>query len=299
MGMPIPYVPIPGFPYVDSIAFRASHLTSNQKRGSSMQTVKKGQLEYMISEGIAVPHCFTTRHGGVSTGSLSSLNIAIKEGEREENVRANIAILGDALGFDPKKLVPTRQTHSDIVRVVTAADHRSVFHRDHPECDAIVTNDPGVALMIYTADCTPILLWDPVTGAVGAAHAGWRGTASAIAAKTVQAMVDAFGCESANIRAAIGPNIAQCCFQTDGDVPNALLAAFGEGVRPFIRADGSKYYVNLKGVNAHILRQAGVRSIDISDSCTMCGHDRFWSHRYTHGDRGSQGAVIVCKEVSK
>ncbi len=262
----------------------------------SLQTIHKGTLEYLIAPEISVPHCFTTRLGGVSTGVLSSLNIAIKEGEAEENVRRNITILGQALGFAPDDLVTTRQTHSDIVRVVTKADRRGCFHRDYPECDAVVTRDPGVALMIFTADCTPILLWDPVTGAVGAAHAGWRGTAAAIAGKTVQAMVDSFGCDPVNIRAAIGPNIGFCHFQTDADVPDAMRAAFGPEVEPFIRREEDKYYVNLKQINALILRRAGVRHIEVSGECTVCQHERFWSHRYTRGQRGSQGAVIVCKE---
>ena len=265
----------------------------------SVITKKSGQLEYLTAEGIAVPHCFTTRFGGVSTGIFDSMNIAIKEGEQEGNVEKNIAILAAALGFDTVNLVTTRQTHSDIVRVVTKKDHVSVFHRDHPECDALVTNDPGTALMIYTADCTPMLFHDPVTGAVGAAHAGWRGTASAIGPKTVAAMVANFGCDPANIRAAIGPNIGFCHFETDSDVPEALIAAFGPEVEAFIRKSGEKYYVNLKEINALILRRCGVRHIDISDSCTVCEHDRFWSHRYTKGQRGSQGALIVCKEGTK
>ena len=208
-------------------------------------------------------------------------------------------ILADALGFDPENLVATHQTHSDIVRVVTKKDHVGIFHRDYPECDGLVTCDPGTALMIYTADCTPLLFHDPVTGAVGAAHAGWRGTAKAIGAKTVQAMVDAFGCESANIRAAIGPNIGACHFETDADVPEALITAFGPEVEAFIRRSGDKYYVNLKEVNALILRRCGVRHIDISRDCTVCENHRFWSHRYTKGQRGSQGAIILCKEERK
>ena len=265
----------------------------------SVITQKQGTLEYLTAEGISVPHCFTTRFGGVSTGIFDSLNIAIKEGESEENVRRNVEILAENLGFDTKNLVTTRQTHSDIVRVVTKKDHIDIFHRDYPECDGLVTNDPGTALMIYTADCTPLLFHDPVTGAVGAAHAGWRGTAKAIGAKTVQAMVDAFGCESANIRAAIGPNIGACHFETDADVPEALIAAFGPEVEQFIRRSGDKYYVNLKEVNALILRRCGVRHIDISQSCTVCENHRFWAHRYTKGQRGSQGAIILCKEERK
>ena len=121
----------------------------------SVITKKFGQLEYLTAEGISAPHCFTTRFGGVSTGIFDSMNIAIKEGEQEENVRQNIAILSGAIGFDPQNLICTRQTHSDIVRVVTKGDHLDIFHRDYPECDALVTNDPSTALMIYTACCKP------------------------------------------------------------------------------------------------------------------------------------------------
>ena len=256
-------------------------------------------MEFLTAEGISSPHCFTTRFGGVSEGIFASMNIAIKEGETVENVEKNLSVLASALGFDLDRLICTRQTHSDIVRVVTKEDHISIFHRDYPESDGVVTNDPGVALMIFTADCTPLLFHDPVTGAVGAAHAGWRGTAADIAGKTVKAMTDAFGCDPANIRAAIGPNIGPCCFETDADVPEAMVAALGDEAKGQIRQVGQKFYVNLKEINAAFLRRAGVRHIEISQACTACQPDRFWSHRVTRGQRGSQGAVIVCGRKEK
>ena len=262
-------------------------------------TEKVGPLEFLTAEGISSPHCFTTRFGGVSEGIFASMNIAIKEGETVENVEKNLSVLASALGFDLDRLICTRQTHSDIVRVVTKEDHISIFHRDYPESDGVVTNDPGVALMIFTADCTPLLFHDPVTGAVGAAHAGWRGTAANIGGKTVKAMTDAFGCDPANIRAAIGPNIGSCCFETDADVPEAMVAALGDEAKEHIRQAGQKFYVNLKEINAAFLRRAGVRHIEISQACTACQPDRFWSHRVTRGQRGSQGAVIVCGRKEK
>ena len=262
----------------------------------SIITKKQGTLEYLTAQGITAPHCFTTRLGGVSCGALSSMNLAIKLDETDENVTRNFEILGSALGFGIEDLVLTRQTHSDIVRVVSRSDCKGCFHRDYPECDALVTNDPGVALTVFTADCTPLLFHDPVTGAVGAAHAGWRGTASAIGPKTVAAMIENFGCKAENIHAAIGPNIGFCHFETDADVPDALLAAFGEEILPFIRQSGGKYFVDLKEINALILRRCGVRHIEISEDCTMCQPERFWSHRVTRGIRGSQGALILCKE---
>ena len=258
-------------------------------------TNKIGALEYLIAQGIAVPHCFTTRYGGVSEGYLDSLNIGIHRGDEWENVLKNYKILGAALGFDPQNAVLSHQTHTDIVlRVGKAEQGSGLFGPELPECDGLVTNEPGTALVIFTADCTPILLHDPVTGAVGAAHAGWRGTAAAIAAKTVEAMAREFGSRPADIRAAIGPNIGLCCFETDSDVPDAMVSAFGTEVEKFIRQSGEKYYVNLKEINALILRRAGVERIDISTQCTACENRRFWSHRITGGQRGSQGAVIVC-----
>ena len=261
----------------------------------SIQTITVGKLEYLAAEGISAPHCFTTRLGGVSSGILSSMNIGTHRGDDPDNVLKNYAILGAAIGFDPKKLVLTHQTHTDIVLQVGKNQHGAgLFLPELPECDGLITNEPGTALVVFSADCTPILLHDPVTGAVGAAHAGWRGTAAQIGAKTVQAMVNAYGCRPENICAAIGPNIGTCCFETDGDVPAAMARSYGEAAREFIFPRGNKYYVNLKGLNALSLQQLGVGRIDVSDQCTVCQPDRFWSHRLTGSNRGSQGAIIVC-----
>ncbi len=262
-----------------------------------IKTVKQSDLEYQICEEISVPHCFTTRFGGVSRGHLASLNIGIRRGDEWENVLKNYEILGNELNFDPKKLVLSHQTHTDtVMKVGFRQAGAGLYAPELPECDALITNEPGIALVVFTADCTPILLHDPVTGAVGAVHAGWRGTAAAIAGKTVEAMAGEFGCDPKNIRAAIGPNIGFCCFETDADVPEAMRASFGEAAEPFLRPHVDKFYVNLKGINALALRNAGVAHIAISESCTVCECDRFWSHRVTGGLRGSQGAIIVCKE---
>ncbi len=263
-----------------------------------MEVIRKGTLEYITAESIEVPHCFTTRFGGVSQGHLASLNLGNHRGDDPENVAKNYTVLGNALGFSPENLVLSHQVHTDTVRCVTKAHARGFDHHDYPECDALVTCDPGTALGIFTADCTPILFWDPVTGAVGAAHAGWRGTALNIAGKTVQAMTFHFGCRPEDIRAAIGPNIGQCCFATDGEVPEAMIAALGRSALIYIRSRDGKYYVNLKEINARFLRNAGVKHIDISTDCTACQSHRFWSHRVTRGNRGAQGAIIVCKEAA-
>jgi len=260
----------------------------------SIITKTQGSFEYLVAENIPVSHAFTGRMGGVSEGYLSSLNLGMHRGDDPENVAKNYAIVANSLGFSLEKLVLANQIHSDIVRVVTEQDFSgSLSHRDYPECDALVTNTPGVAIAVFSADCTPILYHDPVTGAVGAAHAGWRGTAAGIAANVVDTMVSAFGCKRSDIRAAIGPNIGVCCFETHADVPEAMLAALGDDAKPYIFPQGEKYRVDLKGINAHFLRRAGVENIEIAPECTVCESHRFWSHRVTKGKRGSQIAVII------
>ncbi len=246
------------------------------------------------ANNIAAAHGFTTRLGGVSEGVFSSMNIALHRGDSDENVRKNYEILAKEIGFELDNTVLTRQTHSDIVRAVTKADANGIDNKNYPECDALITNAKGTALVIFTADCTPILFHDPVTGAVGAAHAGWRGTAADIAGKTVCKMCSEFGCRPENIRAAIGPNIGKCCFETDGDVPEAVLAEFGREAEELIAESGGKFHVDLKGVNALALRRAGVENIEISEYCTMCNPEMFWSHRLSGAARGSQGAIISC-----
>ena len=262
----------------------------------AITTQKIGTLEYLVADSITTAHCFTTRLGGVSMEHLSSLNIGMHRGDAPENVAKNHEILAAALGYDVKKIVLSHQVHTDAVRIVTEADCLGLDHHEYPECDGMITNTPGIALVIFTADCTPILLHDPATGAVGAVHAGWRGTAMDIAGKAVKAMESAFGCDPRNIHAAIGPNISMCCFETDGEVPAAMVETFGQAVEKYIRPSGDKYYVNPKEINRHALSRAGVMCIDMSTDCTACQSDRFWSHRVTRGQRGSQGAIIVCKE---
>lgn len=261
-----------------------------------MEVVKSGSLEYLRALSIPVPHCFTTRYGGVSERHLSSMNIGMTRGDKIENVLKNYEILGQAIGFDPKKCVLTKQTHTDIVRPVTEADAGTGLYKpEFSPCDGLVTNTPGLALVVFTADCTPVLLYDEVTGAVGAVHAGWKGTAQDITGKAVEAMAEYYGTDPRHIRAAIGPNIGQCCFKTDQDVPNALLETYGEDILPYISKKGNKFYVNLKAVNAYALTRRGVETVDISTDCTLCQTDRFWSARKHRDNRGSQGAIIVCK----
>ena len=261
-----------------------------------MLTRRVDQLEYLASPLLDTPHGFSTRLGGVSEGYLASLNLGCHRGDTDENLRENYRRFCAATSTDDKRLVMTNQVHSVAVRAVTEADVKADLLDPTPfEADGLVTDVPGITLVIFSADCIPILFFDPVRRVVAASHAGWRGTAGAIAAVTVEAMVSRYGCRREDIRAAIGPGIGPCCFETDEDVPQAMLDALGDLARPYITQAGRKYHVDLKAVNKAVLLRAGVREdrIDVSEECTCCHPEKYWSHRYTGGVRGSQAAAVM------
>jgi YfiH family protein len=257
-------------------------------------TKHQGKLEYLTSSLIPVPHAFSTRYGGVSEGYLASLNLGPHRGDKLENVVENYRILGEAVGFQPEDTVFTWQEHTDIVLRVGRNDRGTgLFREQETICDGLVTNEPGVALCAFSADCGTILLYDPVKGAIAAVHAGWRGTAAGIVKTAAGTMAREFGSRPQDIRAAIGPCISKCCFETDGDVPAAMLSLVGPEAAEAIEKTGEKYHVDLKWINGLWLRRAGVTQIDVSDACTACEPERFWSYRRAGGHRGSLCAVIV------
>ncbi len=262
-------------------------------------TRKQGQLVYLQSpnfDDAICAHGFSTRLGGVSEGHLASLNLGVHRGDEPQKVMENYRLFGEAVGFLPQNTVFTKQRHTDIVRAVTKADCGTGLLREQTEvCDALITADEDVALVAFSADCTPVLLFDPVRRAVGAVHAGWRGTAQGIVKKTVEAMIAAYGCKAEDICAAIGPCIGQCHFQTDWDVPEAMLCSLGEDAKAAIEKKGEKYYVDLKLLNRLWLERAGVNKIDIAAECTACQPNVFWSHRTVGDQRGSLAAVIMLR----
>lgn len=252
-------------------------------------------ITFLRADSLAgVTHGFSTRLGGVSPAPWDSLNLGVGRGDAMENVQENYRRFCTALGTDDHRAVLSKQIHEDVVRHVTEADAGKGLYldRDYTSVDGMVTNVPHLPLVVFSADCNVILLYDPVRRAIGACHAGWRGTALGIAKKTAQEMVRLFGCDPHNIRAAIGPAIGQCCFETDEDVPTALRDALGEEVEPYITWNGTKYHIDLKAVNALWLRKAGVETIDICDHCTACRGDLYWSHRKMGNARGAQIAMI-------
>ena len=265
------------------------------------QTHQVDNLIYLTSDvlGDGVRHGFSTRKGGVSAGALESLNLrGYIHGDRKENVEENYRRFCAAIGVDAEKVVLSQQEHLDHLRLVTAHDCGKGLwrERDYRAVDGLLCNTPGIPLVVFSADCNVILLHDPVRHAIAAVHAGWRGTALGIVVKAVQEMHTQFGSDPADIHAAIGPAIGKCCFETDDDVPQALRDALGDAVEPYMTKISAKWHIDLKAVNALWLRREGLTRIDVSDLCTMCRTDLFWSHRKMGNSRGVQAAVICLED---
>ena len=258
---------------------------------------------FIKSNILRSPHAFATRRGGVSTHAhTSSLNLAFDRGDDDETVLENLKIFADGVGFDAKSIVSLPQIHSDIIYTVTADNGGEGYYvRDGiAGGDGYVTTERGVALGIKTADCVPILFEAHKDGrvvAVGAVHAGWRGTVAGIAAKCVRRLLDETGAEAADIRAAIGPCIHKCCYEVSRDVYDAVAEGLGEGIAErFVVPSGAvgKYMCDLAGINRELLIGCGLdkENVDVIDECTCCQPNKFYSHRYSHGVRGTMLNVI-------
>ncbi len=249
----------------------------------------------MTSDKLGTHHAFTTRYGGVSGGAFYSLNLGSNRGDDPGDVRENYRRVCALMGAGIDECVVTNQVHGNVVRTVTEDDRHVCMSRVPYEADGIVTNVRGLPVMCFVADCVPALLWDGESGVIAAVHCGWRSSVLDILSETVEKM-RALGARPENIHAAMGAAIGRCCFETDDDVPQAVEKYLGGDVDGlFDRRPDGKTMVDLRAANARRLIQLGLdgENIDISDECTVCSHDKYWSHRYTKGHRGSQAAAIV------
>lgn len=269
---------------------------------------------------ITCPHGFSTRTGGVSCGIFESLNLGMNLGDDPAKVTENWKRFLDSARITQRDFVCGEQVHGDFVYTADSADLR-------PACgsgeliaaDGYVTNKAGVPLAIFVADCLPVLLQDPAAGAIGALHCGWRSTVLDIQRNAILAM-EALGSRPSDIRAALGPAIDKCCFEVGAEVifeVEKLLGkseagrfceerkvtkeSLGNSSQNLPSADISpmpqKYLLDLRGVVRERFLQLGLRpeNIDTVGECTMCNPEKYWSHRYTAGARGSQAAVIATK----
>jgi len=235
-----------------------------------------------------VVHAVFSRLGGTSRGAYASLNVGHTVGDDPDAVEANHEAIYALLGTTAERVVTAHQVHGHRVARVSRREGGTVIR----ETDALISNDPGTMLLLRFADCTPVLISAPSCGAVGLAHAGWRGTVQHIAAHAVRAMCEAYGCVPADCLVGIGPAIGPCCYQVGPEVIAEVRARFcdAEGLFSHHTPDGRAHF-NMAAAIEQQLREVGVTHIAHSGLCTRCHRDTFFSHR---GDRGHTGRFAAC-----
>lgn len=272
-------------------------------RQNCIETDGGEMLEYLtfplLEETGIVKHLFTTRLGGVSGGEFSSMNFSISRGDSRENVLANYGRIAKVLGCDVADMAASHQTHTTNIRRMTDHDKGKgiLYPRDYADVDGMVTDEPGLALVTFYADCVPLYFVDPVHRAIGLAHSGWRGTVGRMGACMVAALREQFGSRPEDIRAAIGPSICRDCYEVSEDVAVQFLDMLGgevavPGERP------GKYQLDLWRANELILRQAGIlpEHIAVTDICTCHNKEYLFSHRGSAGRRGNLAAFLMLKD---
>ena len=237
-------------------------------------------------------HGFTTRRGGVSTGEYESMSLSHFRGDDINCVRKNEEILCENLGLDIKRLSSTKQEHTSNIEIIDKTNIGIGVHYDWGKgVDACITMEKNVPLLCCSADCVPILMYAEDIGAIAAIHSGWRGTDEKIAQKTVYRLIK-LGASPENIHVAIGPCIGQCCYEVSGDVAER----FGE--KYSVSKENGKFMLDLGKVNFDLICVAGVKeeNISLSEICTKCNNDLFFSHRAQNGKSGTLGGIICLKD---
>ncbi len=247
-------------------------------------------------------HAFSTRLGGVSRGCFASMNLGFGRGEDDETVAENYRRLGEAVGFDWTKVVLSHQTHTTNIRLVTKEDagKGTVRERDYTDVDGLITNEPGLPLVTFYADCVPLYFADPKHKAIGLSHSGWRGTVGRMGEQTLKAMQEAFGTQPQDVIAAVGPSICGDCFEVGPEVVAEFANTFSkEQMKELCHAgNGDRSYLNLWQANRIILEEAGVspQNISVTNICTRCNPELFYSHRIMGTQRGNLAAVLMIQE---
>ncbi|MEW2911152.1 peptidoglycan editing factor PgeF [Leisingera sp. JC11] len=246
-------------------------------------------LEILTSDLLGrVRHGFFTRKGGASSGIYKGLNCGLGSTDQREAVRINRARVAAAMEVPPEHLSAVHQVHSADVQVVTEPS------QERPQADAMVTNVPGLALSILTADCQPVLFSDPGAGVIGAAHAGWRGTLDGVLEATLDAM-EGLGARRENTAAVIGPTISQRAYEVGPEFFDDFMMQDDAYARFFANGEGDRYLFDLPGLGLHKLRQAGIGAAEWSRYCTYSDAEKFFSYRRaTHAKEADYGRLISC-----
>ena len=255
-------------------------------------------ISYRILDDIPwLKNAVSTRLGGVSKDYLASMNLGFNRGDLDENVIRNHEIFANVIGVNPKNIVTGNQTHTTNVKVVTKDDCGKGIYRDrnYTDIDGLITNEKGIVLATYYADCVPLLIVDTKNKAIGLSHSGWRGTVGKIGKVTIEKMGELYGTKPEDIVACIGPSICQKCYEISEEVAVQFKEAFPDNIKEILIHKGNgKYQLDLWECNRINFKEAGVlpENIKVTDICTCHNTDVLFSHRGHNGKRGNIGAFL-------
>ncbi|MBQ4058905.1 MAG: peptidoglycan editing factor PgeF [Lachnospiraceae bacterium] len=247
-------------------------------------------------------HGFSTRLGGISKNHLGSMNLSFTRGDERENVLENHRRFANALEYDETQLVFSNQVHLTNFHKVTKEDCGKGITRESDilEIDGLVTDEPGIPLITFYADCVPLFFYDPMKKVIAMAHSGWKGTVERIGAKMISYMKEEYHSNPKDIVCAIAPSICQKCYEVSEDVALRFLDVFGDkyGDELLYKKENGKYQLNLHKACEITLLEAGITKehLDITDICTCCNPEFLFSHRASNGMRGNLAGVMMLKE---
>ncbi len=256
-----------------------------------------GDLKYFtideFHETGLIKHCFTTRCGGVSKNEFASMNLRMHCDDKKENILKNYEIICDEIGVNFKNLVFSNQVHCDTILSVCSEDMGNGITKPQKwdGVDGLITNQPGVPIIIFAADCVPVFFLDPKKKVIALVHSGWKGTVLKISAKCIEKMVTEYSCDPADIMVAIGPSIGVCHFEVGDEVADVFRDTFGDSVLE----KHEKWHVNMQKAIEIQVKDMGVENIIKADICTYCNSDLLFSHRKTAGKRGVMAGIMELK----
>lgn len=235
-------------------------------------------------------HAILTRHGGHSLKPYDSLNTGGTVGDDRDAVLKNHYRIYETLNYDFHSRFDVWQVHGE---KVICADSPRPPDMLHEKADGILTDNPDITLFMRFADCVPILLFDPIKTVIGIIHAGWQGTAKQISRAAVEKMFACYGTNPQDILAGIGPSICKQCYQVGEAVRIAFEKSFGATTNRFLTETSDGLYLDLWEANKEILKNAGVNQIEVSEICTSCNTDDWYSHRAENGKTGRFGVLMT------
>lgn len=245
---------------------------------------------------------FTTKNGGVSKGEFVSLNLGLHVHDERETVVRNRELVAKSLSFPLRKWVFADQIHSNHIEKVTCDDlgkGTEYYEECIAKADGLYTDEKGIMLALCYADCVPLYFYAPTKGLIGAAHAGWKGSVSDIAGNMVRQWTKNENVHPDEIKVAIGPSIGACCYVVDDYVKDFVDHIIAEiDSKPYVEVSTGQYTLNLKKLNKLLLLQAGIKeeNILVSQFCTSCEKEHFFSHRRDQGKTGRMLSYIGFKE---